>query len=822
VAAPALPAEVQRLREDLLRDQAPSARSRTNYFDPSVFVGRHGRPYSSRRIPIATLMEMRTDAIMRFAQMVALVSIFTAKWKIESSSARKASFIDNALRRIIGRLIIQYFESWNMGYQAMVKEFGLMVPGWTYIDVGADGGPRSVPVWDEGGYPALVWEPFVPLRPNAVAPVWTAGGAFNGIAIAKSGASGAYSIPMVPFADGDFLDVPAHINANFTNDDETKTKVDVTHSLWAVNERDSQWGSIWGFPRLAYAYPFWWGYQMTFGILQRAVERHGDPTIVVSYPMGSSNVSGKEVPNQQIAFSIAERARSGSVLAVPSEVWGEDMATANQAVKWKIEYLQPSADFDKLVRVLEYYDVMRFRSMMVSELSLAEGSGGSSSRNVAEVTGLRTAEAQIFAQAELDELINRYMIPQLSDANFPELANEPARKVTQAFGADEAALAADLLRSFANSDADKLPLDKPALLRRFQIDTLEGEALDQWTENLAKQAEQSTPPPTPAEPGGAAGVTDTGFYYQAPEHIQLAEDEAMLAALPKTKHYTDRTVLAHTRLVRKLWRDLLAEQYEDFATYVAKADLNLAEDATDSAAAKIVSGWRFVGKTAAATIKRVALALGKVLARAGSIELSSSRVPTDTWDPESKTLAQWIRDNAAAMVRSVDETTRKQLSTFLASELKAGRTAEEISVNLRAHFAEFPDWRADLIARTEVAKFYNAGTLFAGEAAGVKQVQALDARGPGESDPKCIARHGRIYDLSDAWQEDDHPRGTLGWRLIPPGTQLEWRRSPSSEMSGLAARVDRAERMIYLVEGLDSAIEGQYLERAVEWLVTHD
>jgi hypothetical protein len=818
VAAPALPAEVQRLREDLLRDQAPSARSRTNYFDPSVFVGRHGRPYSSRRIPIATLMEMRTDAIMRFAQLVALTSIFSAKWKINCTNARKAAFLHQALRRVIGRLIIQYFESWNFGYQAMVKEFGLMVPGWLYVDPETG---ESAPVWDEGGYPALVWEPCVTLRPGSVAPVWTPGGSLNGMAIAKSG-TGGYSLPMVPFAADDFLDVPASINANFTNDDESKTKVDITHTLWAVNERDAQWGSIWGYPRLGYAFKYWWAYEMTFGILQRAVERHGDPTIVVSYPMGSSNVSGKEVPNQQIAFQIAERARSGSVLAVPSEVWGEDMATANQAVKWKIEYLQPSADFDKLVRVLEYYDTMRFRSMMVSELAIAEGSGGTSSRNVAAETGQRTAESQIFAQAELDELINRYMIPQLADANFPELADVPARKETQAFGADEAALAADLLRSYANSDADKLPIDKTALLSRFQIDALEGPALDRWQQELAARAEAATPPPTPAEPGGAAGVTDTGFYYQAPEHIQLAEDEAMLAALPKTKHYTDRTVLAHTRLVRKLWRDLLTEQYEDFATYVAKADLNLAEDPTDSAAAKIVSGWRFVGKTAAATIKRVALALGKVLARAGSIELSSSRVPTDTWDPESKTLAQWVRDNAAAMVRSVDETTRKQLSTFLASELKAGRTAEEISANLRAHFAEFPDWRADLIARTEVAKFYNAGTLFAGEAAGVKQVQALDARGPGESDPKCIARHGRIYDLSDAWQEDDHPRGTLGWRLIPPGTQLEWRRSPSDEMSGLAARVDRAERTIYLVEGLDSAIEGQYLERAVEWLVTHD
>jgi hypothetical protein len=821
VAAPALPAEVQKLREDLLRDQAPSARSRTNYFDPSVFVGRHGRPYSSRRIPISTLMEMRTDAIMRFAQLVALTSIFSAKWKINCTNARKAAFLDQALRRVIGRLIIQYFESWNFGYQAMVKEFGLMVPGWVFIDPETG---ESAKVWDEGGYPALVWEPCVTLRPGSVAPVWSTGGAFNGIAIAKSG-TGGYSLPMVSFADGDFLDVPASINANFTNDDESKTKVDVTHSLWAVNERDSQWGSIWGYPRLGYAFKYWWAYEMTFGILQRAVERHGDPTIVVSYPMGSSNVGGKEVPNQQIAFSIAERARSGSVLAVPSEVWGEDMATANQAAKWKIEYLQPSADFDKLVRVLEYYDTMRFRSMMVSELAIAEGSGGTSSRNVAAETGQRTAESQIFAQAELDELINRYMIPQLADANFPELADVPARKETQAFGADEAALAADLLRSYANSDADKLPIDKTALLSRFQIDALEGPALDRWQQDMAKQAEAAKPEPAPAQPGGAAGVTDSGFYYQAPEHIQLADDEAMLASLPKTKHYSDRAVLAHTRLVRKLWRDLLAEQYEDFASKIEKLDVANLADESDSdykaEAERVVAGWRFVGKTAAATIKRVALALSKVLARAGLLELSSSRVKTDAWDPDSKDVVAWARNNAAAMVRSVDETTRKQLRTFLASELEAGRSAQEIATNLRAHFAGFPDWRADLIAREETKHYYNAGTLFAAQAVDSNQVQALDARGPGPTDEECVQRNGRFFSIDDAWAESskEHIRGTLGWRIIPPGTQLSFRTRPTSEMSGVAARVDQSERVIYLVEGLDPEVEGQYLERVAEWFV---
>jgi predicted heme/steroid binding protein len=390
--------------------------------------------------------------------------------------------------------------------------------------------------------------------------------------------------------------------------------------------------------------------------------------------------------------------------------------------------------------------------------------------------------------------------------------------VTQAFGEDEAALAGDILRSFANADPTQLPLDLPALLERFQIDALSGDALVGWEKRMIEQATQAPPPAAPATPNGAAGTTDTGFYYNAPELIQLAEDETLLASLPKTKHYSDRAVLAQTRLVRKLWRALLTEQYEDFAQHIAKADLSLADDQEQSAAERIVAGWRFTGAVAAKTIKTVALALGKILARAGSLELSASRIKTDAWDPEDKDLSAWTRDNAAALVRSVDETTRKQLSTFLAAELRAGHGADEIATNLRAHFAGFADWRADLIATTETARYYNAGTLFAGAAAGVKQVQALDNQGSGQSDPACVARHGRIYDVSAAWQESDHPRGTLSWRLLPAGVQLTFATHPRNE-DAVAARIDQQERVIHLVEGMDAAVEGGFLERAVDWFI---
>jgi hypothetical protein len=372
VAAPPLPADVRAL----IVDQAPSTRARTEIFRPGRFVQRYGRPYSSRRLPISTLEEMRTDALLRFAQMISLVPIFTGKWHIQCADARKAQFIDHALRQIIGRLILQFFESWNFGFQAVVKEFALTNPSWQFLDKEAPGGPKMVPVWDGGPeVPALVWDQFVPLSPRAVAPVWTPGGAFNGIALAQNGVG--YGLPTVPFAQDDFVDILPELMASFINpDDDQRNKIDVDHALWVTNERDAQWGSIWGRPRLAYAFKYWWSYEMTLGILNRSVERKGDPTIVVSYPQGRSMVNGQEVDNQQIAMQIGESARSGAVLAVPSEVWGEDMATANQASKWKIDYLKAEERFDELRAVLDYLDTMKIRSMMVAELSFAEGSGG--------------------------------------------------------------------------------------------------------------------------------------------------------------------------------------------------------------------------------------------------------------------------------------------------------------------------------------------------------------------------------------------------------------------------------------------------------------
>ena len=820
-AAPALPEEVQAL---LQGGNAPTSRQRTEgYSLNQLFNSLGARPYSSRRIPINTLYDMRTDAILRFASLVALTPLFSGKWKIECRNPQLAAFIDKALRRLIGRLYLQFAESHNFGFEGLAKQFGLLEPGWEYIDTTGDE-TQVKPVWDGGpNNPALVWEPFVGLRPESIAPVWNGVGEFNGIAL--DGAGG-FSFPMVDFAPGDFI---AGTNPN---DNPNQKKIPITHALWITNERDSQFGSIWGYPRLGYAFKYWWAYEMTLGILNRSVELKGDPTVLVTYPIGFSTLDdGTKKLNQDIAYDVGQMARSGSTLLVPSEVWGmDDGGKTTNTAKWSVQYLKPEDNFDKLRAVLDYLDTMKFRSMGVSELSVAEGSGGTSSRNVAATTGERTMEIQSITQTEWDEQINRYMIPQLVEANFPELRDEPIRKVTTFYGEDEAGLAADLVRAIANSNASQLPVDWLSLLDRLEIDTLSGDALQKFQQRLVEQAEApQTPPPSDSQAGGNAGVDENGFYYPARELIVLSDDDKLIEQLPQTKHYLHADVLKQTRLIRKLWASLLAAQIDDFAAHVeaddiALSELELADDDEETRRRKIVeallSSWKFSAAKLGKAVQATSKALASIFARAGQIELESASIPTDGWNPDEKELAQWVKDNAAMLVRNVEETTRKQLNAFLLGQVKRDANAPKIAAALKEHFSGISDRRADLIAREETRKFYNAATLFAAKASGVK-VQALDAR-KGPTDERCEQRNMQIFDVATAWREEaeEHVRGTLAWRLLPkPAANLVVEHLPASEMGDYLAHLDEESGTIFIQDGLTRAVEAKHLEQVVDYLL---
>ena len=73
--------------------------------------------------------------------------------------------------------------------------------------------------------------------------------------------------------------------------------------------------------------------------------------------------------------------------------------------------------------------------------------------------------------------------------------------------------------------------------------------------------------------------------------------------------------------------------------------------------------------------------------------------------------------------------------------------------------AAFDEYRAEVIARTELMDAYNGAALGTYTDAGLSQVEAID----GDGDEECAARDGEVFDIEKADAIEDHPNGTLDW-----------------------------------------------------------
>ena len=81
-------------------------------------------------------------------------------------------------------------------------------------------------------------------------PIWGSDGAFNGIDFDGSQSGGG---------------LPSGTGAT-QGGDKDKFQIDLYHSLWVTNEKDPNFGSIFGYPRLGYAYRYWWSYWFRWAI----------------------------------------------------------------------------------------------------------------------------------------------------------------------------------------------------------------------------------------------------------------------------------------------------------------------------------------------------------------------------------------------------------------------------------------------------------------------------------------------------------------------------------------------------------------------------
>lgn len=129
-----------------------------------------------------------------------------------------------------------------------------------------------------------------------------------------------------------------------------------------------------------------------------------------------------------------------------------------------------------------------------------------------------------------------------------------------------------------------------------------------------------------------------------------------------------------------------------------------------------------------------------------------------------------VLKRGAARVTKINERTRDAVQDYIVKGIEKGQTtleladAIELGVLLDNGQPAFDDYRAELIARTELMDAYNGAAVESYRDAGITEVQAID----GDGDEECAARDGRIFSVDEAYDIEDHPNGTLDWVPVLP------------------------------------------------------
>jgi hypothetical protein len=754
-----------------------------------------GSPYDPTKVPLRKLREMREDPMIAFGLHYKIVPLVRANWHMDARdangpNAQVAAFMDAAWRFIHARYMLQHAHGvLSFGYQALGKRFQLANPGGVYVDEGGN----TQPVWSEGSILPVIWKPFAALEPEKVTPRFDDNsGEFDGIDLE--------------------LDLANRKKTSGVGGSRKKSgnqntqEIDVWHSLWATNERDFAFGSLYGKPLLRNAYRHWWSYWWRWQQYDRAFERLAVPPIVAYHPDGNwtDPETGEQIPYQTIALNAAEKLRSNAIAAVPSTLASsglEEKGTVKR--EWEFEFLEPKNAnvFDKFDSAFNYLDVMKLRSLWVPEQAFIEGEGGTSSRNVASQMAEVFIESQALLWDEIADHINRYILPQLLLINFPEfVANGgTCRIVGHGFAKEDLDLLKQIIQLIGQADPTSLGVDIREALRRLNIPLMSPEALTAQQAQLARAASQ--PPrvnggrnglsvvplnpgqtnggsvPEPNAPGSSAlGFADDNwngeeqrFVYVAPgEHITLSDTEDFLTDLPSSKHYSDKAMKALAVQMRKAWIAHYKALYPDFAEHLNQytsmefAD-SVPKKAAVKAANKLIREWEASSDAIERVTKRSKQIIAKMLKR--SIKLEAKAINGKA-DLTQEALDNWMEGQVAKLIRNTHDTVKDELHTFLVPKIRDGLSPQEIAKGVREHFSDFPGWKASRVARSETRDVVNAGTLLTGEHNGLKWTRATDGE---EFDQDCKDRNGKLLTIREAWKEltKEHSNGTLGFDLIP-------------------------------------------------------
>lgn len=454
--APRLPKPGDTPEVEVNNEIGPKSRALVNKFAGAYYSKalKDLGQFNPFKITYEQMYMMSMDPIIKMAITYTIAPLANAPWRCEGEDPEQVALTEEALKEIYISLLKGYFTKLSFGHAGLLIRFKRAFPTYKYTDPETG---EEKPVWSDDTVQAVVWSDPRPLPPETVEPAFTSDGSqFDGM----------YFTPSAGMKDQIKKLVEGKLTTEASTDQPKTEQIPVGNSLWAINEKEETFNNWAGYPRSGYAFRYWWSYWFRFVLADRHFEHDADPPMKVSFPPGV-NEEGEQ--NADVAMRIGDDLREGGTIAVPSTPYTDDLGKPTGKPLWEAEFVTGGENMSAYQNSFDYLDVMKFRSMLVPEQTLIEGSKGTGARNVAAVVGKVFAESLGMLMDEFDKDVNKYMIPTFLAINFAE----PKRvvKVTTGFRDIDMNLGVQLLQAIANSRSEELPIDLKQLLDEMGIPT---------------------------------------------------------------------------------------------------------------------------------------------------------------------------------------------------------------------------------------------------------------------------------------------------------------------------------------------------------------
>ncbi len=527
------PDDSARLRRSLEREQGPTAEQR----DPTQGFGArmgYGDNEDPTNVSFPFLRRIRRDHGVAMGLHYTESPLLRASWYMMADDARAAAFADNLIRPIYGSTVSIINRFLWAGYSPAVKSTVTVNPSWTYM---VDGEPKQV--WDSTAVDALVYKPLKELVPEACRLTYDSAGRWNGIKW-----------------DQHYMGTGGFVLAGQRTPD-----IDLIHSFWATLSKEGEDGNPYGFPRAAYCAPIFHMYRYIWKLLAHAFENSADPGPEVGFP--SDDPEGKAT-----ALLIGRRKRSGSTIAIPTDVYKDFQDRNANIPKWKISYSDTKTEFAALQQFLGYLETLKFRALLMSEQSLSEGQGGTSSRNVAAVMSSQRDASQASLMDQIVESIMDQLVRPAMAINMPWYQGRLEMR-TIGFGKEDDDIVRQIFQLAGQKDLSSFGIDLRRLADSEGFPMLDHAEQERQRKQMVEAANRTQTPAIEPTQGRRAHVTQTGFgemvYHQLHDPINLStqSDGDFVASLPRTVTWEDRRVVDAARELRAHLADAAEESEPD-------------------------------------------------------------------------------------------------------------------------------------------------------------------------------------------------------------------------------------------------------------------